>query len=170
MHSENKVELMRQIFPDMDDGDLEKLAQVAELRTYPPQKVLCHEGQIENTFYALVSGQVEVLKQLDGDTQVVINRPGPSSFVGEIALIQEIPRTATVRTAETTTVLEIDRADFVGLLNSSASMAVRIMLTITPRLRDIDLTTIAHLRQRIAELTQANTELQVQCEKLQGQQ
>jgi CRP-like cAMP-binding protein len=167
MHGENKTELLRKIFPNMDDGDLAKLAEVAVLHTYPPNAVLCREGEIENTFYAITSGQVEVTKQLDESTQEVINRPGPGSFVGEIALVQEGPRTATVRTIEPTTVLEIDRGDFVDMLHTSASMAVRIMLLITPRLRDIDLTTIAHLRQKNAELVQAYEELEEKYKALQ---
>ena len=160
MHSANKADLLRGVFPNMEEGDLAKLAEVASLHTYPPDTVLCREGQIENTFYAITSGQVEVITQLDESTQKVINCPGPGSFVGEIALVQEGPRTATVRTIEPTTVLEIDRGDFVDMLHTSASMAVRIMLLITPRLRDIDLTTIAHLRQKNAELTQAYEELE----------
>lgn len=170
MHSANKAELLRKVFPNIDNGDLAKLAEVAVLHTYPPNTVLCHEGQIENTFYAITSGQVEVVKQLDESTQKVINCPGPGSFVGEIALVQEGPRTATVRTIEPTTVLEIDRGDFVDMLHTSASMAVRIMLLITPRLRDIDLTTIAHLRQKNAELAQAYEELAEKYKALQEQQ
>ena len=170
MHSANKAELLRKVFPNIDNGDLAKLAEVAVLHTYPPNTVLCHEGQIENTFYAITSGQVEVVKQLDESTQKVINCPGPGSFVGEIALVQEGPRTATVRTIEPTTVLEIDRGDFVDMLHTSASMAVRIMLLITPRLRDIDLTTIAHLRQKNAERAQAYEELAEKYKALQEQQ
>ena len=170
MHSANKAELLRKVFPNIDNGDLAKLAEVAVLHPYPPNTVLCHEGQIENTFYAITSGQVEVVKQLDESTQKVINCPGPGSFVGEIALVQEGPRTATVRTIEPTTVLEIDRGDFVDMLHTSASMAVRIMLLITPRLRDIDLTTIAHLRQKNAALTQAYEELTEKYKALQEQQ
>ena len=158
----NETQALRQMFPGMDEEDLNKLTSVAELRTYPADAILCREGQVENTFYAIISGQVEVTKQLDKDTQQVINRPGPGNFVGEIALVQEGPRTATVRTTEPTTVLEINRDDFVNMLYNNASMAVRIMLQITPRLRDIDLSTIAHLREKNAELTQAYKELKKQ--------
>ncbi|MEE8391337.1 MAG: cyclic nucleotide-binding domain-containing protein, partial [Anaerolineae bacterium] len=140
---------------------------VATLRTYPADTVLCQEGEIENTFYAIISGQVEVTKQLDRDTRKVINRPGSGNFVGEIALVQEGARTATVRTMEATTVLEINRDDFVNLLYRNASMAVRIMLQIAPRLRDIDTSTIAHLRKKNAELTQAYKELEQKYQELQ---
>ena len=163
----SETEALSQMFPDMSEADLAELTNVAELCTYPADVILCQEGEIENTFYAIVSGQVEVTKRLDKDTQEVINRPGPGNFVGEIALVQEGPRTATVRTTEPTTVLEIKREDFVNMLYRSASMAVRIMLQITPRLRDIDLSTIAHLREKNAELTQAYEELQERYKELQ---
>ena len=169
MHGENKVELLRQMFPGMGEEDLAELASVAELRTYPANVILCHEGHIEETFYAIISGQAEVTKQLDKDTQEVLNRPGSGDFVGEIALVQEGPRTATVRTVEPTTVLEIGHSDFVSMLQRSATLAVRVMLQITPRLRDIDLSTIAHLRRKNAELTQAYEELQEQYRQLQEQ-
>jgi CRP-like cAMP-binding protein len=166
---QNKTQVLRQMFPGINEQDLAELANVAELRTYPADVILCHEGQVEETFYAIVSGQVEVTKQLDEDTQEVINRPGPGDFVGEIALVQQGPRTATVRTMEPTTVLEINHSDFVNMLYRSAAMAVRIMLQITPRLRGIDLSTIAHLRQKNAELMQAYEELEEQYNQLQGQ-
>ncbi len=160
-------EALRQMFPGMDEKDVDELTNVAELRTYPPDTILCHEGRVEEIFYAIVNGQVEVAKQIDQDTQKVINCPGPGDFVGEIALVQKGPRTATVRTLEPTTVLEIKHGDFVDMLHRSAAMAVRIMLQITPRLRDIDLSTIAHLRQKNVELTQAYVELEERYKKLQ---
>ena len=157
MPSDDKVEALRQTFPGMEEADLAALAAVAELRSYPADTVLCREGEPGETFYAIVSGQVEVVKQLDADAHEVLNRPGPGHFVGEIALVQEGPRTATVRTLEPTTMLEVGHKDFVDMLHSSAPMAVRVMLLITPRLREIDLAEIEYLRKRVAELEQAQS-------------
>jgi len=168
--SENKTNVLRQMFPGMGQEDLDELSNVAQVHTYPPDIILCHEGRVEETFYAIVSGQVEVSKQLDQGVQKVINHPGPGHFVGEIALVHKGPRTATVRTTEPTEVIEIGHDDFVSMLSRSAAMAVRIMLQITPRLRDIDQTTIAHLRQKNAELTQAYQKLEAKYKKLEEQQ
>ncbi|HDD24594.1 MAG TPA: cyclic nucleotide-binding domain-containing protein [Chloroflexi bacterium] len=158
----DKLEVLRQSFPDMAEEDLETLASVATLRPYPADTILCQEGAVEDTFYLIVRGQAEVTKALDGDVQVVINRPGPGHFVGEIALVHDSPRTATVRTTEPTTVLEIKHQDFVEMLYQSAPLAVRVMMTITPRLRDIDQATIANLRQQNAELKAAYEALERQ--------
>ena len=78
--NQNKTQVLRQMFPGINEQDLAELANVAELRTYPADVILCHEGRVEETFYAIVSGQVEVTKQLDEDTQEVINRPGPGGI------------------------------------------------------------------------------------------
>ncbi|MCX7682572.1 MAG: cyclic nucleotide-binding domain-containing protein [Anaerolineae bacterium] len=166
--STDKIELLRRVFPDMEEPDLARLAEVSTLREYPADTILCHEGQVEHTFYAIVSGQVEVVKKLDEETWEIINRPGAGSFVGEIALVQESPRTATVRTIEPTTVLEIERADFINMLHTSAPMAVRVVLQMLPRLRDIDQATIDYLRRKNAVLSQAYEDLRQKYEALQA--
>lgn len=154
------AEILHQVFPGLSEEDLAELTSVAELRTYPPDVILCHEGRIEDTFYVIVSGQIEVSKQLERDTQRVLHRPGPGEFFGEIALVQKGPRTATVRTLEPTTVLEIGRETFMSVLRRSASMAIRIMLQVTARLRDADQHSIADLRRKNIELAHAYAELE----------
>jgi signal transduction histidine kinase len=156
------TEILHQVFPGLSEKELAELASVAELRTYPPGTILCHEGRAEEIFYVIVSGRAEVSKYIQADMQRVLHRPGPGEFFGEIALVQEGPRTATVRTIESTTVLEIGREAFLSVLNRSASMAVRIMLQVTSRLRDADQRAIADLRHKNVELAQAYAELAAQ--------
>ena len=156
------TEILHQVFPDLSEDALAELAGVAVLRTYPPDTVLCHEGRAEETFYVIVAGRAKVSKHIDKDMERVLHRPGPGEFFGEIALVQEGRRTATVRTVEPTTVLEIGRPAFMSVLQRSASMAVRIMLQVTLRLRDADLRSIADLRRKNIELAQAYQELETQ--------
>jgi signal transduction histidine kinase len=156
------------VFPGLDKEELAELVSVAELRAYPPGTILCHEGRFEETFYVIVDGKAEVTKYIQADMQRVLHRPGPGEFFGEIALVQEGPRTATVRTTEPTTVLEIGREAFMSVLQRSASMAVRIMLQVTSRLRDADQRSIADLRRKNVELAQAYAELAAQ-EKLRSE-
>jgi signal transduction histidine kinase len=156
------TEILHQVFPGLGEEELAELASVAELRTYPPGTILCHEGRAEDIFYVIVSGRAEVSKYIQADMQRVLHRPGPGEFFGEIALVQEGPRTATVRTTESTSVLEIGREAFLSVLNRSASMAVRIMLQVTSRLRDADQRAIADLRRKNVELAQAYAELAAQ--------
>jgi len=156
------AEILHQVFPGLGEQHLAELTSVAKLCTYPPGVVLCHEGCIEDTFYVIVSGRAQVSKQFEGDRQRVLHRPGPGEFFGEIALVLESPRPATVCTLEPTTVLEISRSSFLSVLQRSASMAMRIMLQVTSRLRDSDQRAIADLRRKNVELAQAYAELEIQ--------
>jgi signal transduction histidine kinase len=157
-----ETEILHQAFPGLNEEDLAELASVATLHAYSPDTILCHEGRFEETFYVIVEGRAEVSKYIQADLQHVLHRPGPNEFFGEIALVQEGPRTATVRTLEPTTVLEIGRDAFMSVLRHSASMAVRIMLQVTSRLRDADQRSIADLRRKNVELAQAYAELAAQ--------
>jgi len=157
---ESKAEILRRVFPGLEDEHLAELVGAVERRIYPPDVILCCEGCVEDTFYVIVGGTVEISKRLDGEVQRVLQRPGPGEFFGEIALLHDCPRTATVRTLETTTVLEIDRGAFTSVLRRSAAMAVRIMLQVTSRLRDADRGAIADLYRNNVELTRAHAELE----------
>jgi EAL domain-containing protein (putative c-di-GMP-specific phosphodiesterase class I) len=82
--------------------------------------------------YIIESGRVEIeLLHADGSRQIVGTR-GPGSMIGEMALVDNAPRTATVRALETSTVTEITRADFVRRLDSAdpvVRMTAQIILT-----------------------------------------
>jgi signal transduction histidine kinase len=154
--------ILRQVFPDLSEEGLAELASVAELRTYPPGTILCHEGRVEDIFYIIVDGRAEVCKRFEGGDERVLHRPGPGEFFGEIALVQEGPRIATVRTLEPVAVLEIGRDAFMSVLQRSASMATRIMLQVSSRLRDGDQRAIADLQCKNVELARAYAELKAQ--------
>jgi len=154
--------ILRQVFPGLSEKGLAELASVAELHTYPPGTILCHEGGFEDTFYIIVEGRCRVSKHFEEETQRVLHHPGPGEFFGEIALVQEGPRTATVSAVEPVLLLEIGREAFISALQRNASMAIRIMLQVTLRLRDADRTAISDLRQKNIELAQAYEELETQ--------
>lgn len=156
------AELLRQVFPGLNDDELAELASVAQVRTYPPDTILCHEGKYEYTLYIILKGRTEASKMIEGDVRRVLHRAGPGEFFGEIALVQGEPRLATVRTIETTTVLEIGRDAFTNVLHRSAPMALSVMLQISARLRDNDQRAIAELRRKNAELAQAYIKLEAQ--------
>jgi signal transduction histidine kinase len=153
--------LLRPVFPGLTEEDLSELASVAELNSYPGQTVLCHEGAIEDTFYLIVEGHAIVSKYLDEETpRRVLHVLGPGDFFGEIALVEEGPRTATVDTDSPITVLEIHRDTLVPVLRRSAPMAIRLVLRVTSRLRDADQTAISDLRRKNEELRKAYHDLE----------
>jgi len=153
--------LLRPVFPGLEEEDLTELASVAEIRTYPAGTVFCHEGEHEDTFYLIVEGHAYVTKYFDEEKpRRLLHLLGPGEFFGEIALVEEGPRTATVDTDGPITLLEIQRDDFLRVLKRSAAMAIRVVLQVTSRLRDADQTAIRDLRRTNAELRQAYHKLE----------
>ncbi|MFQ5647087.1 MAG: Crp/Fnr family transcriptional regulator, partial [bacterium] len=127
--------LLQDIFPGLEAEDIKDLASLGELRTYAVDCILCREGEYEDVFYVIYDGKVEVTKMLDDEQVHVLNKMGAREFFGEMALIHDAPRGATIRTLEPTTVLEINRAVFDKVLYRSPAMAVTVMREIAERLR-----------------------------------
>jgi signal transduction histidine kinase len=156
------VPLLQRVFPGMDDTVLSDLAAMVRERTYPAGTVLCHEGQVESTFYIVKAGQVEVTKHLEGDVSRVLNHHGPGEFFGEIALIQNSRRVASVRTTEETTVLELDKSGFDEFLDRSPAVGLALMRQVAARLRSADQASIAELRRVNQQLADAYANLERQ--------
>jgi signal transduction histidine kinase len=142
-------------FPGLSQTELDGLVQVVRLGTYPPNTVICQEGAMENTLYVILDGWVEVSQQLEGGASRVLLHQGPREFFGEMALIQDRPRAATVRTVQRCTLLELTKEEFSSLLNRNPSVAFTVMRKVTSRLRDSDQRAIAELYQKNRELARA---------------
>jgi signal transduction histidine kinase len=154
--------VLREVFPGLEGDGLERLVGVARERAYSPQTVVVREEDAGDTFFVILQGQVEVTKQIDSQTERVLQRYGPGEFFGEIALIEPSPRSATVRTLTASTLLAIDKDDFETVLAQYSAMALTVMRKLAQRLRRADQTAIAELRQKNEELARANWELMEQ--------
>lgn len=138
---------LREAFPDIELGALDSLEGLIRNRTYPPGTLICQEGAYESVFYLIVAGEVAITKHLNEDEERVLRHSGPGDFFGEMALIQDVPRAANVRTTRDTTVLEFDRDVFEHLMASSPNLAWRMVRTTFDRLRANDHTALADLRE-----------------------
>src|SRR5260221_11484064 len=103
------IELLERAFPTLGRDELEHLANLAELRTYPADTILCHEGVYEKTFYLISQGNGVITKRLDEHDDLVLRKAGPGEFFGEMAIIHDAPRSATVTSLDNFTVLQMDK-------------------------------------------------------------
>ncbi|NUM43265.1 MAG: cyclic nucleotide-binding domain-containing protein [Anaerolineales bacterium] len=142
-------------FPDISDHEASQLIAIGEVRAYPPDTVLCREGNIEDTFYLILEGEVLVSKIINQIREHPVKPLQAGDFFGEYALIHDAPRTATVITSQPTTVLEIRRADFNQLLKQSASMSIAMVRHVSRRLQENDQMAIEDLRLKAGELATA---------------
>lgn len=144
----DRAEMLKSSFPGLTDELVTKMLAHVREATYPAGVVLCHEGEREETFYYIVEGQVEILKWMEftkENRHMRVSNAG--NFFGEMGLISDAPRGATVRTTQQTTVLEMSRSDFLHLLSASPSMALAMVRTTIDRLRENDRMQFDELRK-----------------------
>ncbi|MCB9133785.1 MAG: cyclic nucleotide-binding domain-containing protein [Anaerolineales bacterium] len=148
-------QVIQNAFPDISDDEANELIAIGEVRVYAPDTVLCREGNIEDTFYIILEGEVLVSKIINQIREHPVKPLSKGDFFGEYALIHDAPRTATVITSQSTTVLEIRRNDFNHVLKQSSSMAIAMVRHVSRRLQENDQMAIEDLRLKAGELAVA---------------
>jgi signal transduction histidine kinase len=135
----DKITLLKLAFKGLAQEELEEMAALTELRLYPASHFLCREGAYEETFYIIANGAATISKHIsEQEGERILRQVGRGDLVGEMALIQNAPRSATVRTLTECRVLEMDKPHFETMLSRSPRMALEIIRTTLDRLRDND--------------------------------
>ena len=160
MTLDRRIEVLRQAFPALSEDTLAYVARNArELRVAGGDRI-CTEGDAGDAAYLILSGRVQVSKFLELGTQHLLNELFPGQFFGELALVDDVPRMASVDALEETILLLITKNDFQDLVAHHPEAAMPIMQSIASRLRDSDQRSIEDLRRKNEELAQAYQALQ----------
>ena len=123
------------LFQGLKKRQLERLARRFVEREYPPEAAIVTQGKGGEGFFIVVSGKAEAVRErLDG-TKVVVNTFGPSDYFGELALLDDGPRTASVITVEPTQCLVLTRWDFLSALKEDVDSAISILKELARRFR-----------------------------------
>jgi signal transduction histidine kinase len=145
---QEKISVLQLAFKGLEEHELREMAALTQLRSYPSGHVLCHEGEYEDSFYVVAEGSVVVSKKmLDEAGQHVLRVGGRGDLVGEMGLIQNAPRAATVLTLTDCTLLEMGKKDFETILSRSPHMAMDIIRITLDRLRANDHMAVAELQR-----------------------
>ena len=146
-------------FPGIKPNEIEELIANSQVHSYSPGVVLCHENAVEDRFYMILEGEAEVTKNINNSEERLLKTLGAGDFFGEMALIHNAPRAATVQAKTTLTTLELDKAAFDRVLNNSTSIAMAMISEISNRLRQNDQMAVDDLRMRASELAEAYQKL-----------
>ncbi len=144
----------------LDDLMLATVREIAASRTYPAGVLLTHQGASEQTFYVIESGCAVVSRRLEDGTEQVLNTLGARQSFGEMALLDDNPRLASVKTLADTTVLELTADSFRELLQRDPDLALHITRRVLANLRKLDQLAIEDLRAKNALLHEAYVNLQ----------
>lgn len=124
------------LFHSLNKKHIAQLARSTTTQTYEPGQVIVAQGDTGLGLYVIASGSVDVRKERPGHEPVTLNTLGPGQVFGEIALLDDYPRSATVVAHETTQCLTLSKWHFLAELESHPEIAVAVLPIVSRRLRD----------------------------------
>jgi len=122
-------------FSGLDDKVLRKLADAAVLRRYRRDEVIVRQGEMGLGLYIVVHGRVKVERTCNGGPPVKVAELAAEQFFGEMSVVDDKPRSATVTTIEDTECLLLTRDSFVSLMQKYPEIPIRVARLLAERLR-----------------------------------
>jgi len=139
-------------FADIPEHDLRQIAEIMVEKSYPKGAAIIEEHTEAERFFIIYKGKIQISKRFESDEEFVLSVQSDGNFFGEMALLDEQPRSATARALEPTIVLETSRKNFETLMYKAPMLANRIMKELSTRLRETGALLVSHLQQRNRQL------------------
>ena len=122
------------LFAALDEKALQAIAQHAVNRTYPKNSVVINEGDNSDSLYIILSGKVKVYLSDENGKEIIIGIQQPGDYFGELALIDEEPRAASIMTLEKSSFSVISKSSFHQYLLSHPDAALMLLRDLVQRL------------------------------------
>jgi CRP/FNR family transcriptional regulator, cyclic AMP receptor protein len=136
---ENKAFLRRvPLFHSLNEAQLDLLATGSLRRNYPRGRTIVAEGEPSQSLYILLSGRAKVQRSDSEGKEVILAVIGPGEFFGEMSLIDDAPRSASVITLESSDFMAINKDSFKAMLLQNNDICMQIMRGLVRRLREAD--------------------------------
>lgn len=150
------------LFQDLEDREIMQVLENTVRRYYPADSVIIREGEPGESMYIMVSGEVEITKgltlELDEDTpkeRVMIRLKAEDGvYFGEMSLLEDAPRSATVKALSDCQLLELNQKDFLELIQEDPHMGVTLLLRLAQLLS-------RHLRKSNQDVIKLTTALAI---------
>jgi len=122
-------------FAALTDAELRDVAALMQKVDYAAGSTIFNQGDIGDRFYFIARGTVQVwLKLPDGGSRELAAL-GPGQYFGELALLDDLPRSADVVCGEDSRLWSLQREDFINLLRGNINLAVKLLQVLARRLR-----------------------------------
>ncbi len=153
-------------FQNLDDKDIREIMRYCREEELSPGQVIFNEGDVADRFYIVMEGEVEVWKDYDSPYADLLAVHGINKLFGEMALVDNLPRSATVVTRTQTRLLYINEEEFQRLLKENSLIALAIIRSLSAMVRKSNQSFVEDLRERNRQLQKAYDELQAAQQEL----
>lgn len=126
------------LFANFPDDQLRALSNLVRRRSAPRSSLIMAAGDATDSLYVVISGRLKVMMGDAEGKEVILSLIGPGEFFGEMGLIDDSPRSASVITIEPCELLSLSRPDFKKCMAENFEMAMAVMKGLVRRLREAD--------------------------------
>jgi len=138
-HEDIKAFLRRvPLFAGLTEPQFEQLAAGSARRSYPKGRTIVSEGEPSQSMYILLAGRAKVQRSDSEGKEVILAVLGSGEYFGEMSLIDDSPRSASVITLESSEFIAVSKDAFKAMLVQSPDMAMSVMRGLVRRLREAD--------------------------------
>jgi CRP/FNR family transcriptional regulator len=132
------VELLGRVpvFSTLEQGDLERIAEVAVPRDFEPGQAVFREGDSSDTCYVVRQGHLRAIRSHPDGRTITLATFGPGDIFGELAMFEDERRSATVEAIDATSVVGVLGPDMRRLMGEHPSIAARLVIALGRRLRE----------------------------------
>ncbi|VAX09109.1 cAMP-binding proteins - catabolite gene activator and regulatory subunit of cAMP-dependent protein kinases [hydrothermal vent metagenome] len=134
-----KIELLGGIplFSGLTESELNTLFQHSSIRKYEKNTIVINDGDDDSTLYVIISGRVKVFLKDENGKEVILNHMVAGEYFGELALLEQVKRSASVITVQPCQFIIITSTDFIRCVSTHHEIALRVMRNMSARLRDL---------------------------------
>lgn len=138
MNLNEEVEILKgvPIFAKIEPAKLKLIAFTGERMTFNAGQELFHQGDQGDAMYVILAGIADVLIDNPKGGQIAVAEMKKNNFVGDMAILCDVPRTATIKARESLTTLKISKDMFYRLVAEVPQMAIEVMRELAHRLED----------------------------------
>ena len=139
MEIKDKINILKSLdlFSELDDKDIEIIAQAVVEKEFAPHTVLIEQETDPDVAYFIYEGGAKVFRLTEEGDQVNLSICGPGEIVGEMALIDQGARSASVEALGKTKVLTLSGQDFKKIVSTHPQLAYRLLVILTNRVRKL---------------------------------
>jgi CRP/FNR family transcriptional regulator len=136
--TESATQLLRRVplFSELDEGELERFAQVAVPRSFPAGTRVFHERDPGDACYIIRSGSCRVTREHSDGRAITLATLGPGAIFGELAMLDGESRSASVEATEDAELLALPARDVRSLIREHPEMGEKLVVALTRRLRE----------------------------------
>ena len=126
------------LFSSFTDDELAPIAECLTTERFAKNRMIVQQGDPGDAMYVILVGRIKVGLFSEGGREVILAHLEPGDFFGEMAIIAEQPRSASIVAVEDTTLLRLTRADFVRQVHRNPNVALNLLKQIAGRLATAD--------------------------------